>query len=170
MKASFNSILLIIILFYAQKTESQNRYAIVAGGNVFFDQYADGPFPSTFEDHGNRSGWYVGALDHYVLNEKSYLQLGFVYSNYDEFWAIQVPLLYSKRFFGQIPFNWILGLQADSYSSKKYSMLNDKWLFYAVGGLSVDIGENFFIQGRYLWEISNHFNQTQVSIGLGYKL
>lgn len=175
-----------VLMFGVLSTNAQaSRFGVRIGANlssIGSDDIADDL------DKG-RIGVVVGFFGEYALTEKLSIQPEIQYSgqgNKDENLRadyIQVPIVF-KYNFNHI-FNIQLGPQAGikiwEWEDKEEGSIDFNTFDYAVvGGIGVNITDNFFVTARYAYGLANVFdddlpisldgNNTVIQISAGYRL
>ncbi|MDY8135770.1 porin family protein [Aquimarina sp. 2201CG5-10] len=176
----FAIICLIAGLINTQAQEA--RYGIRAGINI--SSISSDDIPEDLED--NRIGVVVGFLAEFALTEKLGIQPELQYSsqgNKDDNLRVnylQLPVVLKYNFTDI--FNVQLGPQAgikiwEYENNENYNTFD----FAVVGGIGVNITDNFFVDARYALGLSNVFddeglptsidgNSRNIQISVGYRL
>ncbi len=120
------------------------------------------------------SGFYVGLLAEFELSDKLNLQPELLYANVAETSLIYVPL--QLEYFVTDKLFLLGGPQATIFLDDVPQGINEFGLdlFFGIG---FDIDENFFLEGRYAFELTNRVNTdlditdriNSLMIGIGYK-
>jgi len=127
------------------------------------------------------SGFYVGVLGELLLNENFGLVAAVNYGNVEETNFLMVPVL-AKLYIGQSDVYFQVGPQVTFLLEDTFGFLNTVGLDLS-GGVGYDINDNFFVSGRYSYEITNRIPSKyregiyddingqyhSLNIGLGYK-
>jgi len=127
------------------------------------------------------SGFYIGALGELMLNENFGLEAAVNYGNVENTNFLMVPVL-AKLYVAQSNVFFQAGPQVTFLLEDTFGFLNTVGLDLS-GGVGYDINENFFVSGRYSYEITNRIPSKHrdgiydgingqyhsLNVGLGYK-
>ncbi len=122
---------------------------------------------------GSESGFYIGAVADFTITEEFHIQPEAVYASIDEADGILVPIM--AKYYVADKLNLQAGPQfvfsledtPDEISSIQFGL---------GGGLGYDITDDFFIEARYSFQLSNSYTGSEditvrsnyLNIGVGY--
>ena len=124
----------------------------------------------------SESGFYVGALMDIAIEDNFYLQPGVTYGNINDSSILYIPFL-AKYYIAQSGFHLLGGPQV-TFDLQEAPPGYDSFGLDASFGAGYDITENFFLNARYAFELTNRLNDgpddvklriNSLLIGLGYK-
>lgn len=127
------------------------------------------------------SGFYIGAIGELMLSQNFGLEAAVNYGNVEETNFLMVPVL-AKLYVAQSKVYFQAGPQVTFLLEDTFGFLNTVGIDLS-GGVGYDINENFFVSGRYSYEITNRIPSKHrdgiyedingqyhsLNIGLGYK-
>ena len=124
----------------------------------------------------SESGFYIGALADFTVNESFHVQPEINYANVEETNFLYIPVL-AKYYISESGFQLMAGPQAnfilDSFEGENSFGLDLTF------GAAYDIDEHFFIEARYSFELTNRIEDggdydvsgkyNTLFVGIGYK-
>ncbi|WP_435136517.1 porin family protein [Formosa sp. A9] len=123
------------------------------------------------------SGFHVGALVDFGLNENFHIQPEVIYANAEEMNFLYIPVL-AKYYISNSGFQLLAGPQVNIVLDELIDGLNNVGLDLTFGA-AYDINEHFFIDARYSFELTNRFEDgadydvsgkyNTLFAGVGYK-
>lgn len=171
-------LLLVICLAFASTTmiSQETGFGLTAGYlNLNVRASYEGVNAST-----NGSGFYVGALADIPLSESFYLQPSVIYGNAEDSNILYFAAM-GKYYVAGSGFNIQAGPQLSLILDEVGGDINTLGIDLGIGA-GYDITENFFLQGRYAFEVTNRIDGkaegvpegvkstiNSLMIGVGYK-
>ncbi len=117
----------------------------------------------------NAHGFNIGILADISLSESFYLQPAVIYGNAEDSNLLSIPLL-AKYYISYSGFNLLAGPQATIILDELPGTV--KSVGFDLGfGAGYDLSENFFLQAKYFFEVTNRFDDDIIGLpeGLDYK-
>jgi len=121
----------------------------------------------------SESGFYIGAVVDFTIDEKFHIQPELLYASIDDSDGILLPIM--ARYYVSDKFNLQAGPQIvfsledtpEDFSSVEFDI---------AGGLGYDITDNFFLEARYTFQLNNSYTGPEdvkvrgnyLTIGVGY--
>ena len=176
------SLLLLFVLFISN-SYSQNFKDISWGAEA---GYINGSFTTgngsygflVTGKNGSINGFFVGANAHLNLGQNFIAKPALLYSNTQDLSWLQLPVL--VKYYITEQFNFLAGPQLTALIEDTNGGMNSIGLDIGAG-IGFDITENFFLEGRYNFEITDRFSGVSympsglsgryntLNIGIGYK-
>ena len=116
----------------------------------------------------NFSGFYVGAFADIGINEVFHIQPGVNYGNVEETSLLYIPIM-AKYYIGDSGFSLQAGPQGTLILEESMEGLDNFGIDIAAGA-AYDITENFFIEARYAFELTDRFSSDVDSDDAEYKI
>jgi len=165
-------IIFIIAFFSLSSAYSQSKFGFTAGYvNGFAKAVSFGDKATDSE-----SGFYAGVILDNTASEAVHVVAELTYMNINDISFLQLPLL-AKIYISNSPFNIQGGLQL-TYTLEEVFDDFTKFNIGIGGGFGYDIGEHFFAETRYIFQLNDYFTgpdeilESKINffnIGLGYK-
>lgn len=106
-----------------------------------------------WNDSDNVSGFYLGFLADIALSEAIYLQASVNYGNAQKSNLLSIPIL-AKYYIPNSRFNLLAGPQATILLDQHLGPLKTFGMDLGFGA-GYDLNENFFLQAKYFFEVTN---------------
>lgn len=143
----------------AQDDDSESG---IIGGIQSLTISADGYESDTLD------GWYVGFYSDTYFSEHWGGQAEFNYTQFDDWWGLQLNSFPKYYFSENFPLNLQVGLQLEYYSSKQVEEMDGEWKFYYGYGVGLDLGR-WLLQVRYINELFyGDYQFKQIVGGIGF--
>jgi opacity protein-like surface antigen len=122
----------------------------------------------------SESGFYIGVLGDFTISEKFHIQPEVLYANASETNFLYIPVL--AKFMVSEQFGILAGPQANLILEDVVEGFNTLGIDLTFGA-NYDINENFFIEARYGFEVTNRIKDggdlkdriNTLNVGIGYK-
>ena len=178
------SLFLMFVLFISNSYAQRNYKAISWGAEA---GYINGTFTSSGNsaysrlatgESGSISGFFVGVNAHLNFDQNFVIKPALLYSNTQDLSWLHLPVL--VKYYITEQFNVLAGPQLTVLIEDTNGGMNSIGLDIGAG-IGFDITEDFFLEGRYNFEITDRFSGVSympsgvsgryntLNIGIGYK-
>jgi hypothetical protein len=168
-------LVVVTIMTAASMTAQETRFGVNAGyTNVSANVNSS---TTGIDDGDSESGFYVGLVVERRIVDILGLQAELNYVNINDSSTLSLPVV-GKFYVGGSDFNLQAGPQISYVLEDSIDGITN-FIFSSVLGLGYDIGDNFFVQGRYAFQINNSITgpassdvslrNNFISAGVGYK-
>ena len=168
-------LVVITIMTAASMTAQETRFGVNAGyTSVSANVKSSG---IDIDDGDSESGFYVGLVIERRVVDILGLQAELNYVNINDTGTLSLPVV-GKFYVGGSDFNLQAGPQISYVLEDSLEGITN-FIFSTVLGLGYDIGDDFFIQARYAFQLNNSFTgpansdvsirNNFISAGVGYK-
>lgn len=163
-------LLLTTMIIFGLNVNAQTKFGVMAGyTNITAKAKFGGMTVSQSE-----SGFFVGALVDAAVSDKFHVQPELLYTNASSTNFLYIPIL--AKFLVSDEFSILAGPQANIILDDTIEGFNSFGLDLTFGG-SYKISNNFFLEGRYGFELTNRVNEggseikghyNTLHVGVGY--
>jgi opacity protein-like surface antigen len=161
-----------VLFFTLVIAHSQSRFGLTAGyanANAKLTSFGETATES-------ESGFYAGLLIDNKVSEAVNLQVELTYLNVRDLNFLQLPIMV-KVYIDKSPFSIQGGLQVTYTLEEVFDDFN-KFNIGLGGGLAYDLSEDFFVEGRYIFQLNDYYAGPNdvleskinfLNIGVGFK-
>lgn len=146
-------VLAAVAVFGLGSVNAQSQFGVMAG-------YANITAKISFEGNsisGDESGFFVGGVADFAISEKFHIQPEVLYASANDASFLYVPLL--AKYMVSEGFGLLAGPQANLSLEDAEEDVNSFGIDLTFGA-NYKINQNFFVEARYGFEITNRYNES----------
>ncbi|HLT52783.1 MAG TPA: porin family protein, partial [Flavobacteriaceae bacterium] len=165
-----NILTLVAVLGFLSISAQTTKFGVTAG----FTNITERAKSDEISYSQSEAGFYIGALADFTVSEKFHIQPQALYANAAESSFLYIPVL--AKYYAAEKLFLLAGPQANIFLEETPEEINSVGIDLTFG-LGYEINENFFIEARYSFEMTNRYTGdfditdrlNTLHVGVGYK-